>query len=136
MKSTWKKPLLVFSLIFLFSIFYFSIVSAQSASDLQSNIDAKSAQIESLQKEIDQYNAQVTAIGAQAKTLQNNLKTLDLTAKKLSASITLTENKIAKVTLTITQLAGGISTTTDQISLDQNSMRETLLQMYQDESES
>ena len=130
------KRLLFFLILPLLLLSYFPVVSADSTSDLQSNIDAKNTQIDQLQKEIDQYNAQVTAVGKQANTLQNNIKALDLTSKKLTANLSLTENKISKTNLLIQQLGTTIATTTSQISVNQQSVSEAMREMYQTEDQS
>lgn len=104
--------------IFLISLILFSaaFVHAQTASDLQSKIDARNAQIKQLEDEINQYNIEVVNAESQAKTLQNTLKTLDLSNKKITTDIGLTNTKISKANLTITQLGDQITDTQAQIA--------------------
>ncbi len=89
---------------------------AQSAAELQKQIDDHNAQIAALDKEIAQFEVQLETIGAKKKTLQNTLSQLDVTIKKTTASINSTKNKISATQLEIQQLARGIES--KQVSID------------------
>jgi len=105
-----------------FFLISFSIVSADSASDLQSKISQRQAQINQLQLEINQYNNELNKAGTQAKTLTNTLKTLDLTSKKISQDINLTMTKISKTNLTIDETSSEIDKTQKQIDLNKQAI--------------
>lgn len=91
---------------------------AQSASEIQSQIDANNAEIEKLDKEIAQYQAQLDATTKQKNTLQNTLSQLDLQRKKLTASINVTKSQINTTQLQIQKLSGNIRDA--QTSIDNN----------------
>jgi murein DD-endopeptidase MepM/ murein hydrolase activator NlpD len=82
---------------------------ADTAAELQKQIDDHAAQIQALDKEIASYTTQLTQVGAQKQTLQTTLKQLDLSRQKIAADISRTENTIAKTQLEIVKLAGNIS---------------------------
>lgn len=85
------------------------VVSAQSAEELRSQIADHNSQIDQLNKEIAQYEAQLTQVGAKKKTLQNTIASLNLTIKKTTANINVTKNKIATTEAQIKQLSGEIA---------------------------
>jgi murein DD-endopeptidase MepM/ murein hydrolase activator NlpD len=82
---------------------------ADTATDLQKQIDDKNAALHALQAEITQYEQQLTTIGSAKKTLEAEIKLLDTSRKKLSADISVTQNRIATASLTIEELAGQIT---------------------------
>lgn len=84
-------------------------VHAETPDELRKAIDEHNAQIQELDKEIAQYEAQLTAVGTKKKTLQSAISSLDLSIKKTTASINLTKNKISTTELQIKQLSGDIS---------------------------
>lgn len=85
------------------------ITSAQTADELRQKIDQKNSEIETLEKEIVQYEQQISATGKQAQTLQGAINRLTLTQKKLSADVALTQKKIDATVLTIESLGGQIT---------------------------
>lgn len=100
------RATLVFVAAALFALPFTTI--AQSADELQKQIDEHNAQIEQLNKEIDKYEAQLTEVGAKKKTLQNTISSINLNIKKTSANINVTKNKIGSTELQIRELAGDI----------------------------
>ncbi len=110
--------------------------SAESASDLQQQIDQQTAQIAQLDKEIAQYQAELDAIGTKKKTLQNDLSQLNLLLKKSAASITATKSKISSTQLQIKQLSQGIAVKQDSINTDAAGLAESFRQLYQSDTAS
>lgn len=86
-----------------------TIVRAQSADELQQQISEHNAQIDQLNKEIAQYEQQLTVVGAKKKTLQNAITSLNLSIKKTNANISVTKNKIGTTEAQIQQLSGDIA---------------------------
>jgi murein DD-endopeptidase MepM/ murein hydrolase activator NlpD len=95
-----------------------TISAAQTADELQQQIHAHSAQIDALDKEIAQYEAQLMQTSAQKQTLQSKLNQLDLQRKKLTAEVTKTKNQIGTTQKQIQQLDQGIDSA--QLSIDTN----------------
>lgn len=92
---------------------------ADTASDLQKQIQDKNAALAALQAEIAQYEAQLTTIGSAKKTLEAEIKRLDTERKKLSADISVTQNRIATANLTLQELAGAIADKGQKIAVSQ-----------------
>ena len=84
---------------------------ADTASDLQTEIDSQNAAIAALDAEIAGYQNQLTAIGANKNTLQSAINTLTVTAKNLKANLALTQKKIDANNLKLQQLGDSITKT-------------------------
>lgn len=93
-------------------------VHAQSASDIQAQIDAHNAQIAALDAEIAQYQAQVDQLGAQKQTLQSAISSLTAQQKQLGAQISVTQTKISSANLQLQKLALSIGSAQDEIEAD------------------
>lgn len=96
---------------------------AETALDIQKSIDAKNAEIQALQQEVNQYQNQVSEIKNQANSLQGTLKVIGNNQKQLQSNLNLTSKKTQKTELTIVQnqqeignLGRGISKNTQAIS--------------------
>lgn len=109
----------------LFSIAPF-ISSAQSAAELQQQIDDNSAQVAQLNGEIAQYQFQLDATTKQKNTLQNTVNQLTIQGKQLTAKINVTKSQIKTTQLQIQQLAGNITTTQSSINTEQAGLAESL----------
>jgi len=90
--------------------------SAQTAVDVQNQINQKNSDINSLEKEITAYQSQLDSLGQQKSSLSKSLQELDLTRKKLNADIAVTQNKIDKTNLIIESLSSDISDKQDAIT--------------------
>ncbi len=77
------------------------MAQADTASELR-------AEIEGLQKVIDQYSSLLNSTTKQASTLKTALATLDLTQKKLEANLRLTSTQITNTSLTLGELTEDI----------------------------
>jgi murein DD-endopeptidase MepM/ murein hydrolase activator NlpD len=129
----------IFSFIFIGALFAQLVVPTIShatlVDDLQKQIDARNATIASLEKEIAQYEAQVTLTSKQAATLKGLISTLDITKKKLDTQITQTQNKISATELTINKLGGEIKTQKSAINQNTEALGETMRRMNQTDDE-
>jgi murein DD-endopeptidase MepM/ murein hydrolase activator NlpD len=103
--------------------------SADTASDVQAQIDASNAQIEQLKAEIAQLQGQLNDTSAKRQTLQNAINGLTLNIQKLTKSITLTQTQIKQKDLEIGTLSTSISSTSDSITLSQAQVANSLRQL-------
>ncbi len=96
-----------------------------NVNELQRQIDERNAQIAALDKEIAEYQVQLDGIGTKKKTLQNTLSQLNLQIKKATASINSTKNKIGATQLEIQQLAQGMASKQRSIDIDRAGLKES-----------
>lgn len=104
--------------------------AGQTASELQSQINEHSAQIEALNKEIAQYEVQLKQTSQQKQTLQSRLNELDLQRKKLNAQITVTKNQIGTTEKQIQQLSQGIDAAQGSIDNNRAGLAESLRSLH------
>lgn len=121
---------------FLILIVFFSIAHADEITDLKQKIDTHNSTIQSLEKEIKQYQTQVDAIGKEANTLVNTINSLDLSKKKLEAEVKLTQNKISNQNLQIDRLTIDIGDKGDRITHSKRVISEILKKVYFSDSQS
>lgn len=103
-----------------------TISYAQSAADLQSQIDANNRQLDTLKAEIAAFQQQLDALGAKKSTLQSTINSLTLSQKQLATQIQVTQNKIASANLQIKQLSLSIGDKEASIAADQNAVAKAL----------
>jgi murein DD-endopeptidase MepM/ murein hydrolase activator NlpD len=101
-------------------------VYADTASDIQAQIDAQNAQIAQLKSEIAKLQTDLTDVSKQKQTLQSAVREIDLNIQKLQKSITLTQAQIAQKDLEISKLSGNINTTQSSIGSSQKEIAGTL----------
>lgn len=99
---------------------------AQSAAEIQKQIDDNNAQIEQLDREIATYQTQLDATTQKKNTLQNTINQLTLQSKQLTVKITVTKSRIRTTQLQIRQLSGNISDTQDSIDTEHAGLAESL----------
>jgi len=109
-------------------------VFAQTADELQKQIDEHNSQIVTLNKEIEQYQKQLDATSKKKQTLQNVLDELNISRKKITTSINVTKKQISSTQLQIQQLVSGIKSKEGSISGYQASIGETLRGLNQAEA--
>lgn len=102
------------------------IAVAQSPAEIQKQINDHNTQIEALNKEIAQYEAQLQSTTKEKNTLQNKVNQLDLQRKQLNSSISVTRSQIGKTELQIRQLQSGIDNAESTIQLNQAALGESL----------
>jgi murein DD-endopeptidase MepM/ murein hydrolase activator NlpD len=103
-----------------------SIVHADAAADLQSQITAHNTQISSLQAEIAGYQTQLDTLSTQKQTLQSSLKTIDVTRTKTSAQITEIQDQIAAANLNLQKLGGLITSKQQEIDDNKASLADSI----------
>lgn len=103
------------------------ITHADTAEEIQNQIETHNKKISDLEAEIATFQKQLNVISGQKQTLQSEIATLDLTRKKITAQITVTQNKISATNLALNRLALTITNKSEAIALDKravaNSMR-------------
>ncbi|MHB1769767.1 MAG: hypothetical protein ACYCPH_01660 [Minisyncoccota bacterium] len=92
---------------------------AQSAANLQTQIDAHNQQINSLEADIAAYQRQLDALGAKKNTLQSTISSLTLSQKQLAVKIRVTQNKIDSANLQIRELTLSMGDKETAIAADQ-----------------
>lgn len=109
---------------------------ADTAADIQSQIDANSAKIQSLEAEIAAFQKELDALGNKKNTLQSTINSLALSQKQLAARIKITENKIASTNLRIRELTNSIGDKEEAIAADRLAIAGTLRGIVENERES
>ncbi|MCR4333806.1 MAG: peptidoglycan DD-metalloendopeptidase family protein [Patescibacteria group bacterium] len=126
------------AVLFLFlSFFLFAGVHtahAQSAADLQSQIDANNRQLETLKAEIVAFQSQLDSISVKKSTLQSTISSLTLSQRQLATQIQVTQNKIASANLQIQRLTLSIGDKEASIATDQNAIAKALRTIAERES--
>lgn len=120
------------AIIALASLFPFPLF-AQTASELQAQIDEQNAQISALNKEIDQFTKELANTTKQKNTLQNKITQLDLQRKKLTSQVSVTQKQINNTQLQIQQLQSGIETKEGSIEVNRAGLAQSLRRLSQAE---
>lgn len=107
---------------------------ADTASDLQAQIDANKTQLDALKAEIAAFQKQLDTLGAQKSTLQSTISTLTISQKQLATQIKVTQNKIASANLEIQKLTSSIGDKEARIAVDQDVIAKQLRSMTENES--
>ena len=103
-----------------------SLARADSATDIQSKIDANKQQRAALEAEIAAFQKQLDAIGTKKNTLQSAVSSLALAQKQLTTQIQVTQNKISSANLQIQQLSLSIGDKEDSIDTDKSAIAKAL----------
>ena len=103
-----------------------AFVHADTATDLQSQIDTNNQQVEALKAEIAAFQKQLDAIGEKKNTLQSTISVLTISQQQLAAQIKVTQSKIASANLKIQQLTLSIGDKEASISTDQSAVAKQL----------
>ncbi|HOB89818.1 MAG TPA: peptidoglycan DD-metalloendopeptidase family protein [Candidatus Colwellbacteria bacterium] len=104
-----KTILILLALVFGYGLVYSA--NAATSSELQSQIDAKTRELQNVQAEISSAQAQMAVISKQSQSLDKELKTTENTLNQLNLSIKSSTLNIQKLTLEIEDLnsrIGGI----------------------------
>ncbi|OGG57794.1 hypothetical protein A2765_05170 [Candidatus Kaiserbacteria bacterium RIFCSPHIGHO2_01_FULL_56_24] len=112
------------------------VLKAQTAQELQAQIDAHQAQIATLNKDIAKFETELTAVGAKKQTLQTAVNSLDLSVKKTQAKVKAKQAQIATTELQIKQLNGDIGNKEKSIDLDSAALAETVRSLYETDKNS
>ena len=111
-------------------------VFADAASDIQSQIDANSKQISSLENEIAIFQKQLDTLGETKNTLQSTISSLTLSQKQLATQIQVTQSKIASANLKIQQLTLSIGSKETSIAENQSAITSSLKSIAENEGAS
>ncbi len=108
--------LIIFSIFFVFGTFF--NVYAETISNIKEQIKNTNSQIETLDKEIKQYQDQINKTSTQSNSLSKVIKELTLTRDKLVKEQQQTEKKIKSTSLVIDQID-------DNLGLQQKSINDS-----------
>jgi len=132
-----------FGFSFFFFIFFAGLslgmprfVLADSAANIQSQIEANNRQLESLKAEIAADQKKLDALGAKKNTLQSTVDSLTLSQKQLATQIQATQNKISSANLQIQKLSLSIGDKEVAIAADQSAITKALQSIAEGEQES
>lgn len=129
-----SRAFIVVFLLLSASLFSFTpAVHAQSAADLQAQIDANNRQLDTLKADIATFQKQLDAVGTKKNTLQSTISSLTLSQKQLATQIQITQNKIASANLQIQQLTLSIGDKEASITAGQNAIAKALRTVAEDE---
>ncbi len=106
---------------------------ADTAANIQSQIDAHTQQINALDAEIAAYQKQLNALGVKKNTLQSTIDSLSLSQKQLGAQIKVTQNKIASANLAIQELTLSIGDKESAVAADQIAIGKALQDIAENE---
>lgn len=98
---------------------------------VQTQLDANTEQLATLQAKIDNYQKQLNGLGTEKKTLQAAINSLTLTQKKLTTQIELTQTKISSANLQIKKLTNSIGDKEASIEDDQQAIAKSLRTLAQ-----
>lgn len=124
-----KIYIIAFSFLFLFSIS--SYIFAATADGLRNQISSINAQIEALDKEIKQYQNQISETAEQGNTLANLIKELTLTRNKLLKELEQTQKKITATNLAINGLDKDIDSREKSIELGEQAIGQLVRNLNQ-----
>jgi murein DD-endopeptidase MepM/ murein hydrolase activator NlpD len=127
MRARYISTVIVFVLFVLLA--HGTSLRADSASDLQAQIDASNSQIQALKDEIAQLQTQLNDTSKQKQTLQGAVNALTLNIKKITTSISLTQAQIRQKDLEIGALSTSIGSTSNKISNSQIQVGDSIRQL-------
>ncbi len=93
-----------------------------ATSTLQSQLDANTAKIQSLNQQIADYEAQLSKIGADKRTLQDAINALTIQRNRVQAQISITQSQIGITNIQIQQYGADIADTQQTIATDQQAL--------------
>lgn len=106
---------------------------ADTADDLQANLNALSSQIQALDKEIAEFNKKINQTQGEAKTLKSALLSLELRRSALGKEINRTRLQITAIQEKIVDTQGKIVTTEGTLDKNKMALSETLRNIVQGE---
>lgn len=106
---------------------------AETADQLQANLNSLSTQIQALDREINEFNKKIGQTQGQAKTLKQALNSLELRRAALVKEIDRTKLKIVEAQKNIVVTQNKISVTENVLTRNKNALSEILRSMVQNE---
>lgn len=98
--------------------------------ELAAKIAEQNAKIATLEKEIAQYERELTVLGSAKKTLENEVKRIDVSRKKIGSDISVTQSRITETTLEIKELGGEINQKERSISAGKEAVYRAFQNIY------
>lgn len=108
--------------------------TAQTASDLKAQIDAKNKQLQDINAQLQSTQASLNATRQQKNTLQNQVNTLDGNIKSLNLGIQADALTAQQLALEIQQLSGDLGDITATISSKQAAIESTLKEIERNDA--
>lgn len=106
--------------------FSFTTALAQTAEQLQAQIEERSERLKEIEKEIAGFETALKEVGAEKDTLQKAIDQLNLERQKVLADIKYTQSKINSTDLTISKLELDIAETERHIDVNKAAIAEIL----------
>lgn len=106
---------------------------AETADQLQANLNALSSQIQALDKEIADFNKKIDQTQGQSKTLKQALANLELRRNALGKQIDSTKLRITEAQKNIVVTQGKISVTETVLTKNKSALSQTLRSIVEDE---
>ena len=101
-------------------------VEAARADDLRQKILSKSGEISSLEREISEYQNQLTQTTKTIRTLSSAVSSLDQSLKKVNTDIEITKKKVERATLILEQLGLEIMDKEQHIAINRGALRDAV----------
>lgn len=101
-------------------------VYADTASDIQAQINAHSEQIRALEADVAAFQKELDILDTKKTTLQSAISSLALSQKQLASQIQVTRNKISSANLRIKELTSSIGDKEASITVNQNAIAKAL----------
>ena len=108
-------------------------IHAQTADELQANINSLSSKINALDKEIAEFNKKINQTQGEAKTLKQALASLELRRTALTKEINLSKLRITETQGKITETQGKITVTETTLQKNKRALSEALRSLVSDE---
>lgn len=125
----------LFSAAVVCSLFLGTVSYAQTADELRSDLDSLTAKIQSLDREIAEFNKKINATQGEAKTLRAALASLETRRLALAKEIERTRLKMVETEGNIADTAEKITATESRLGRNKQALAETLrLMAYGDSS--
>lgn len=110
--------------------FSINIAEAQTAEQLQAQIEERNERLKEIEKEIAGFEAALKEVGAEKNTLQKAIGELNLERQKVLSDIKYTQNKIDRTDLTISKLELDIAETERHIGVNKSAIAEILRNLH------
>jgi murein DD-endopeptidase MepM/ murein hydrolase activator NlpD len=126
----------VVQIVFIFALMVLPFfLNAQTAVELQNEIEKSSAEIENLEREIVEYEKQLDQVATEKRTLESNVRELDITRKKVSANVSVAQTRVNSTELEITEIDREISAREKEILSSTGALSETIRRINMGESQ-
>jgi murein DD-endopeptidase MepM/ murein hydrolase activator NlpD len=125
---------IIFSIVSIGIFFISHTVWGETAQEIQARISSTNAQIQALDREIQQYQDQISQTNQQSNTLSNLIKELTLTRSKLVKEKEQTQKKINATGLIIGALSTDIETKEEKIDKIKESISQMINDLYRRDS--